>query len=748
MNIGNVLIKLAAVLTVIAFVGAVRWARGRSGGERLFRLSYHGITGCLLVASAILMHAILTHDFRYEYVIGYSSRDLPLLYLISAFWAGQSGTFLLWALATSLMGYALIRKTSWHPAAVMVAYIPMLGFLNGLMLDPGGNPFKMAAQVPADGRGLNPLLQDPWMASHPPLVFLGYAALAVPAALALAAVFTRRERQWLEPALRWSLAGFVLLGLGIVLGGFWAYKVLGWGGYWGWDPVENASLVPWIAVAALLHGLLVQRATGALRRTNLVLAMATYFLVLYSTFLTRSGVLADFSVHSFPAGTIYKELVLGLVLMAGVSVLAFWWRGREKEPTAVPFELGWPMVLSAAILLLALSGALILVATSWPILSGLTGQASTIAVPFYNKVNLPLYVLVFALLAVAPLLSWSGRLGQGWWRRLLGPAAVALAATAGAAGLGAQGAGYLALFAMAAFALATSTVRFAHLARHRLLNTGAPLAHAGFALMFLGVVASAAWTRTAEVGLPQGQPVEVLGRTLTYQGHVAGSEPEHRWRVAVGHQGAQRLREVTLHRSLEPGQEEAIMRKPGIYREVLQDVYVIPTAVQPGRTPGHVLDLAKGEPVDLHGASLTFVKFDMAAASDDHGMTVRAVVEVDADGKQERVSLPFGMVGGRLAGSPVEVGILPGTALTIQAMAVEQGIVQVLAQEEGEGTPTPPTLMIQASTKPLMQVMWLGTFLLGLGCVVALARRLVDARARAAAHDDRRAGASARRRAA
>jgi len=348
MNLGNLALKLATVLALVAFAAAVSWARGNAGSRRAFAWSYHGMTFCLGLASALLMASILGHDFRFEYVASYSSRDLPLIYLISSFWAGQSGTYLLWALLAALVGYVLFRKRSWEPAMVMAVYVPTIGFLLGLMLVPAGNPFTMLDHAPPDGRGLNPLLQDPWMASHPPLIFLGYAAMTVPAVLALVALLRRKDEPWVGPALRWSLLGFVGLGAGIVLGGFWAYKVLGWGGYWGWDPVENASLIPWIVVTALLHGLLVQKFSGALRRTNLVLALAGYLLVLYATFLTRSGVLADFSVHSFPQGDIYRVLVAIMLIALAASVVAFL-RARVPLGRDVPLAFSWPLILSSVI---------------------------------------------------------------------------------------------------------------------------------------------------------------------------------------------------------------------------------------------------------------------------------------------------------------------------------------------------------------------------------------------------------------
>jgi len=729
MTPGSILVKLSAVLAIVAFIAAIRWARGREASQRTFKLAYHGMTGALLLASFFLMWAILTHDYRFHYVIGYSSNDLPLLYLISAFWAGQEGTFLLWALVAALIGYALFQKRSWEPAMVMAAYVPTVGFLIGLMLDPGGNPFNMAAQVPADGRGLNPLLQDPWMATHPPMVFIGYAALTVPAVLALVALLKRDDSSWLGSGLRWSLAGFVLLGVGIILGGFWAYKVLGWGGYWGWDPVENASLFPWIAVIALLHGILVQKATGSLKRTNLILALSTYILVMYATFLTRSGVLADFSVHSFPAGTIFRELVAIMIITLGVSVFALLLRRKDPSGPAIPLRLGWPMVLTAVVFLMIMSGILILVATSWPILSSLAGNPATIATSFYNQANLPLFLLLFGLLSVAPFLTWSAA-RAGWWKRLLLPAATAFVISAAAVMSGAGVDVYLLLFFMATFAVASAVVRFVMVAKVRVLNTGAAVAHTGLGLMFMGVVAAGVWGTTQDVELPLEQPVEALGVELTYLGHVHGSEPEHQWMVSSRKPGGtERRRPVTMYNTAQRGEEQNLMRKPAIFREWFRDVYVVPTAIQePQQGTVHEIDLSKGQPVTLHGSTLTFQAFNRATEESDHGMMVECLIEVTAGESSETVSLPFGIVDGSMKGPPVALTTIPGTSLRVGAMSVEEGVIRVVAEEKADGAGRPATMVVQASSEPLMTVLWVGTLLLCMGCIVAVVRRVVDLR--------------------
>ncbi len=730
MNLGDIVLKLSTVLTVAAWVAAFRWARGNETAERTFRWAYHALTACLVVASVVLMRAFLTHDFRFEYVAGYSSTDMPLLYQISGFWAGQQGTFLLWALLAALVGYALIGRRSWEPASVMALYLPTIGFLQVLMLDRGGNPFRMFEAAPLDGQGLNPLLQDPWMASHPPIVFLGYVAATVPAVLAMVALARRNEDRWVGPALRWSLTAFVCLGAGIVLGGFWAYKVLGWGGYWGWDPVENASLVPWLTVTALIHGLIVQRSTGALPRTNLTLALASYLLVVYSTFLTRSGVLADFSVHSFGESSIYRILAGGLLVILGGSAWGLL-RRRTVEARSVETGLAWPFVLSVVVLLFAVSAAFVLIGTSWPILSSLFGQPSAPKGGFYNMVNLPLYVGLLALLAVGPFLAWVRVPRQVWIGKATLSVAVGACGTTVAVALGARGFGALALFLVGLAALTANLLRFVQVSRNRPLGSGAALAHVGFALMFLGIVGSSAWGTSAEATLPFGEPVSAMGHTFVFKGHVPDSGPQDRWRVTVVQpDGAEREAEVTMFGWVANGKQNEL-RRPAIVRTLRSDLYIAPAGLQWDPTSTRLLQLGRDEAVGYGGASLTFRRFDTSGMETGESMRVAAIVDVQRDGSVETLALPLQAHGREFHGVPVESTMLAGVTLTLDRISVEQGLVRIRVSDP-RGGPS-GLLAVEVSTKPLINLLWLGTLLLGVGCCVAVVRRIVDERRLAAA---------------
>src|SRR5258705_1517711 len=271
----------------------------------------------------------------------------------------------------------------------------------------GPSLMSPAGRAPIDGQGFNPLLQDPWMTIHPPVLFTGFSSLVVPFAIAMAALVKRDYDGWVKMVLPWCLFSVGILATGFIMGGVWAYKVLGWGGYWGWDPVENGSFIPWLSNVALLHGLLIQRASGSLRRTNLFLAITSYVLVLYASFLTRSGVLADFSVHSFVNLGLNGFLLsfLFLTMAVGYGTWIFRWRDipGPKEPLGA-FSRESMMWLGQLVFILMC--ALTAVGMSAPLITRLFGPPSNVQTSYYNLVNAPLAIAMGLLLGVAPLMRW------------------------------------------------------------------------------------------------------------------------------------------------------------------------------------------------------------------------------------------------------------------------------------------------------------------------------------------------------
>lgn len=269
------------------------------------------------------------------------------------------------------------------------------------------SPFALLPTPAADGLGFNPLLRDPWMVVHPPVIFVGYTMAAVPLSIALSALLTQDYSDWVRRVFPWVAVCSLMLGAGNILGGYWAYKTLGWGGYWGWDPVENSSLVPWVISLALLHGLILERRNGALRKTNLLLAAFVFLLVVYGTFLTRSGILADFSVHSFVDLGVNIYLVSFMVLFALMSLALFGSRVRSIQSALVNYHcFGRQFSMFAPLVVLFIFGIVVLFWSSLPILtSAISSEPRSANIPTYNSFALPLMIVMAYLLMLSPFLG-------------------------------------------------------------------------------------------------------------------------------------------------------------------------------------------------------------------------------------------------------------------------------------------------------------------------------------------------------
>jgi len=294
---GHLSIFLAFGFNLLAGIFFFLLARGKGNYQNLAKYSYSVFTLATTVAVVYLFYLFFSHNFAFKYVFEYSDSRLPFIYILSGFWGGQEGTYLLWLFLNALFGFIIIRSGGQYRNYAMVIFSLVNFFLLLLLLTL--SPFAPLDFYAEDGAGLNPLLQDPWMAVHPPVIFVGYAMAALPMILALAALITKDYSSWVKRSFPWAAMTAIMLGAGNIMGAYWSYKTLGWGGFWAWDPVENASLIPWFTSLALLHGLIIEKRTGALRKTNLLMSAFVFVLVVYGTFLTRSGVLADFSVHSF-----------------------------------------------------------------------------------------------------------------------------------------------------------------------------------------------------------------------------------------------------------------------------------------------------------------------------------------------------------------------------------------------------------------------------------------------------------------
>src|SRR5436853_2444300 len=410
--LGNLALWLALLVGVWgALAGFVGGRQSRPDLAHSARRAVFAMCGALLVAVFSLEWALFQHDFNVEYVAAYTSRNLPIFYTWSALYAGQKGSLLFWATVLSLFGsLALLLTARRHRA--LLPYVAgvvctVATFFISVMLFAQANPFHRLAYTPLDGSGLNPQLQNPGMVFHPPMLYLGYISITIPFAFAMAALLSQRlDVDWLVAIRKWTLLSWLFLSVGICLGMWWAYVELGWGGYWAWDPVENASFLPWLTMTAFLHSVMIQEKRGMLKRWNLGLIVGTFLLSIFGTFITRSGVIA--SVHSFTQSNV-GYFFLGFLVVAAVlayTLLHTRWGLLEADVQLESVVSREAAFLFNNLLFVGIAFS-VLWGTLFPILSELVrGTKITVGPPFFNRVNVPLGLLLLGLTGIGPLIAW------------------------------------------------------------------------------------------------------------------------------------------------------------------------------------------------------------------------------------------------------------------------------------------------------------------------------------------------------
>jgi cytochrome c-type biogenesis protein CcmF len=712
MNLGDLLLRIALLLTIPAAILFLRDLRGRAvpaAAGWLFGLHSLAVGAAL----ALLWSLFLGHRFEYAYVAEYSSRALPPALSFAASWAGQEGSILLWVVLLAGVGLALLRQPGSLTRSAMFFLTLIQMSLLALLL--AHSPFRLSSIRPDDGLGLNPLLEDPWMVVHPPVLFAGYAVMAAPFALAAAALVRGEARAWQRAVWPWTLMAVVTLGAGIALGGIWAYKVLGWGGYWGWDPVENASLVPWLVAVALLHGLFIQRTTGALARTNVLLAMLGWLTVLGGTYLTRSGVLQNFSVHSFAASGLGPPLgiVLGTTFLVSVILLARGWRALEARPLHAA-SVSREFALWIGLLTVLVFAALVVFGTTAPLLTAWVGHPANVRAGFYEAISVPLGVLIVLVMAIAPALRWSRQAGLDWLKALVPGLAGGLLTIAVALASGIRAPSHLLLLGTTAFALIVNAWMMWRLFRRGWSYGAGYLGHAGLSVMILGMVMSTALGRTERLTLEPDVPRRSLGYTLTYRGETPDGSGGSKLTVDIEARGW-RLRAAPQMLDLPRG--EGSMHKPAI--SVLREIYLSPLELRKESVgPGGLIWLSRGRPVVASGATLVFTGFRMES---HEGMRVRADIDVRHGGRSWRVAPGvFSDSAGRHS-VPVRAGDLG--EISIGRIDADNKRVGVLLS----GTPVTSLAVVDFSTKPLVNLVWVGALLTLLGAILAGIRRAIEA---------------------
>ncbi len=524
-------LSLAATLVGAAHQ-VLAWRRGRGGHARLYAtVSLAGVA----LAVGVMQYALVTHDFRLAYVAENNATFTPLLYSITGMWSALEGSLLLWVLLLDAMTLGVVlyyRRRRDEPVVVVAAAVMFLAsaFFTFLMVGPA-DPFVASANPLSQGAGPNALLQDnPLVAAHPPLLYAGFVGFTVPFAFAIAMLVTGRVSEtWALEQRRWSVLAWGALSVGIVLGAWWSYQVLGWGGFWGWDPVENAALLPWLTATAYIHSVIVQDRRGLFRVWNLALAIITFSLTVLGTFFTRSGVLQ--SVHAFSSSTLGPLLIsfFFVCLAGGLGLLA--WRGDSlRTPVGVEDPFSREGLFVANNVLFVGFAAVVLLGTLFPLLyQAVNGAQVTVGTPYFASVAAPAGVVVLALMSLAPLAGWRSARASVLWQRVRVSAWVALALVVVLEAAGVHKVTELvALFlASVAAGAALRTLRLNVVAaaqRGRRLSflraptTGGMVTHLGVVILAVGVVTSTSYASRSEVTLAKGQRTVIAGQLVGFDG--------------------------------------------------------------------------------------------------------------------------------------------------------------------------------------------------------------------------------------
>ncbi len=541
-DLGRLSLNIGLVLAFyVAAVSAYAGIKDREDLMKSARNGVHTLTALLTLASIALIYVLLKKDFSLEYAASYNSRDLPLAYAVTAFWAGQKGSLLLWAWLLSLFSsIVLLRRreedSQLMPYVVSVLIASLAFFL--IMLTFATDPFERLAVPVYDGRGLNPLLQNPGMIIHPPTLYLGYVGFTIPFAYAIAALITGKlGDSWIKATRRWTLFSWYFLGMGILLGAQWAYVELGWGGYWAWDPVENASLMPWLTGTAFLHSVMIQEKKGMLKVWNIVLILATFSLSIFGTFLTRSGIVS--SVHAFgqsPLGYFFL-IFLGVVLAFSLFLL-FRRLPDLKSKDELDSLLSRESFFLFNNLILVVITIVILWATTFPLISeAVKGVKITVGPPFFNKVNVPLGLALILVTGICPLIAWRKATAKNLKRNFTAPLVAAFIGAAVLTAAGVHKTYALISFTLCIFVTTTIVMEFYRgtSARREMIGEGlfsalgnlvwrnkrrygGYLVHIGMVMVFVGITGSSAYKYEKEAVLEKGQSVQVQDYSIKYSG--------------------------------------------------------------------------------------------------------------------------------------------------------------------------------------------------------------------------------------
>jgi cytochrome c-type biogenesis protein CcmF len=787
---GSIVVVIALLFSVAAMTMYFLSYRGYKNTLNYGRLSYHIMAMMVIAASTYLWYVILTHQYQYKYVFSYTSKDLPTGLLFSAFWGGQEGSFMLWLLLTAIVGIFLQSYTSKRgdlEPRVMAIYSLATTFLLIMVSPMFKNPFAYIWAEPVfvniksinqaffnqpflqsfmfsdnstgenfvrmskelytsltaagisvnnfitDGRGLNPQLLNYWMQIHPPVLFIGFAMATVPFAFAIAALMKNDYKDWVRQSFPWMVAGTAVLGLGIMLGGYWAYEMLGWGGYWAWDPVENSSLIPWIVGVAAIHTMLVQRKSqskggvGKFVKTNLILSIMVYVLVLYSTFLTRSGALGDASVHSFvdPGSLVYLFLLIFIstFIILGIIMFAMRWETLNQQVEGEEGLLSRDLALFTSAVVLCASAIIILLGTSAP----LWGASTPITL--YNELHLPIAIIIGILNGLSLLLKWKNTSKEDLIKRSVLSVSLSLVLTVILVVTAGIGDIVLILLAFASiFTIIVNGEIALKVIRGNIKKSGAYVAHIGIALFFLGIIGSAAYSKEVDVNLIKNEPAEAFGYKMMFTGYNP-IENGKKFAFNINLEKGSSKYNITPIMYVSDF-NQSLMREPSILTMLTKDIYVAPLGYDPGSGHSSVMTLTKGGSAEHDGVKITFNEFnfsDMESMMSGGDFEIGVNLTAEYNGKKEGVIVAMKNVNGQREYTSFE---LKDANLIIQLQRLDaSGKIDLLVAHPGETAAAmagKEILSVTASVKPFINLVWAGVLVMFFGFMVSVVRRVKE----------------------
>ncbi len=723
--------------------------------QKIGETFYYAMTFTVISASIYLLYNILIHNFQFTYIWEYSSTELHDYFLFASFYSGQEGSFTLWMLTLTILGLIFYWRTKNkdYQSLAMAIFTSIIFFIALILIFK--SPFEYVWETfasenlqvgftPPNGRGLNPILQNYWITIHPPILFIGYSLMAIPYTYALTALIRKDYKTWVEAVMPWTLVGTAILGLGIMLGGFWAYETLGWGGFWAWDPVENSSLIPWIIAVAFIHTLIVQKRTNALIKTNLLLGLLSFIFVVYATFLTRSGILGETSVHSFvtPGALVYNMLVIFQIVYLGLGVIFILIRFKDinkyigkKGMSVATREYS---VTLGSIVMLALA-AVVIIGTSWPAFAEIFGQKKVAIDPSnYDKFG-SIFAIIFLILnAISTYQKWiSGKI-QDFASKLLLPIGVSLLVVIAFYFLELDNINFLLLTFATFFALITNLEYLVRVAIKNPKTMGAYISHFGVAILILGAVISGVYSTTKQMRLKKNETKSQFGYNFTFVDfHQIETEfhdrEKYKYNIKIEKDNSVSFASPIVYWS-DFNDKQSPFLEPGISTNIAKDVYLSPKAIEQDLNIPHIdlmKEQSKKNPIDssFSVSVVTFIMDKNTAMMGDR-VLLNTVVKYDFGNDDNRLDTLQSLLDPNSWESMPEWKNIKNTNIDISMTKLIRDLADVkntraVLSFKDSTKPMPEPIDIftfDITIKPFINLVWLGTIILVAGFFVALPR--------------------------